>query len=232
MTVFELATRVPLLVAAPWLQSSHGQTTQAIVELVDIMPTVAELVNVPLPEREPVPLDGTSFAAVVGAQNASALPATVVKEYALSQHARCWKDTHPGKCGTTLAFIVEGSKSSSLPPPPPPSSSRSTSVGGDGPHDIANMCDCHFIEAADIDFMGLSIRVPEWRYTHWYAWNGTALRVDWNASVATELYAHHGDMGNDFDSFENVNVVSDAVNRDVVHSLQIQLERAFGRQQE
>ena len=35
-TLFEVGTRVPLIIAAPHLPASHGQTTLHITELVDV----------------------------------------------------------------------------------------------------------------------------------------------------------------------------------------------------
>ena len=37
---FELTLRVPLLIAAPHLPSSHGKSTTGLVDLVDIYPTL------------------------------------------------------------------------------------------------------------------------------------------------------------------------------------------------
>lgn len=207
MTVFELAARVPLIVHAPWLPQSQGRTTQAIVELVDLYPTVAELAGLQPPEDK-VPLGGRSFAAVLRASDPERLNSTTVKPYAMSQHARCWKDTHAGKCGTTL--LAAGA-----------------AVGGDGPHDIHNMCDCHFIESQDIDFMGLSIRVPSWRYVEWFPWDGQQLQVRWDTTLGVELYAHAGDVGDSFDQYENENVASDPANSQVVDTLATTLRVAF-----
>ncbi len=55
--LYEGATRVPLIVAAPDMRAA-GQCTAALVELVDMYPTLAELAGLPLPEG----LEGTSFA--------------------------------------------------------------------------------------------------------------------------------------------------------------------------
>ncbi|MFM2169825.1 MAG: hypothetical protein RI957_54 [Verrucomicrobiota bacterium] len=57
-TNYEQATRIPLLVAAPGAKAVHSQ---ALVETVDVYPTLADLAG--LAEREG--LDGKSFAAVV-----------------------------------------------------------------------------------------------------------------------------------------------------------------------
>jgi len=55
-TNFEEATRAPLLLAVPG-QKTAGQKTDALVEFVDLYPTLAELCGLPLPEG----LEGTSF---------------------------------------------------------------------------------------------------------------------------------------------------------------------------
>ncbi len=54
--LYELSTRVPMIVKLPGEQSNHEVNT--IVELVDIYPTLCELTNLPLPEH----LQGKSFA--------------------------------------------------------------------------------------------------------------------------------------------------------------------------
>src|SRR5690606_39519203 len=57
---FELDTRVPLIIATP-KQKTGGSRTDAIVELVDIYPTLSELAGIPLPEG----LDGESLLPVL-----------------------------------------------------------------------------------------------------------------------------------------------------------------------
>ena len=57
MTNFELGTRVPLIVSAPKLANA-GQRTRALVELVDLYPTLAQLCGL----TRPAHLEGTSFA--------------------------------------------------------------------------------------------------------------------------------------------------------------------------
>ena len=56
-TNVELDTRVPMLIVAPG-EHPRGVTTKALVELVDIYPTLCELAEVSLPEH----LEGTSLA--------------------------------------------------------------------------------------------------------------------------------------------------------------------------
>ena len=56
-TDFEVATRVPLIVCDP-RAAVHGQGTKALVEYVDIYPTICDLAGLPIPPQLP----GRSFA--------------------------------------------------------------------------------------------------------------------------------------------------------------------------
>ena len=57
-TNYEVATRVPLMIWTPDMpRQTRGRTTDALVELVDIYPTLCELTGVPLPSH----LEGRSF---------------------------------------------------------------------------------------------------------------------------------------------------------------------------
>ena len=56
-TNYEQAARIPLMIAMP---GGSGSVSQALVETVDIFPTLAELAGLPLPEG----LDGKSFASL------------------------------------------------------------------------------------------------------------------------------------------------------------------------
>ncbi len=56
-TNYELDARVPLILSVPG-QKAAGQKSKALVEFVDIYPTLAEVCGLPLPEG----LEGTSFA--------------------------------------------------------------------------------------------------------------------------------------------------------------------------
>ena len=83
-TNFESVARVPFLIKAPWLKDAPARAG-AIIELVDIMPTIVELAGLKLPPNET--LDGVSLVPLLTtpgmANNASAL-----KEYAFSQYPR------------------------------------------------------------------------------------------------------------------------------------------------
>jgi iduronate 2-sulfatase len=61
-TNFEAATRVPLIIRAPWLSSGSQRVrrrSSELVELVDLLPTIAELASVSLPPDET--FDGVSL---------------------------------------------------------------------------------------------------------------------------------------------------------------------------
>lgn len=57
-TNYEIATRVPLMIWTPDMpKGSQGKTTDALVELVDMYPTLAELAGLEIPKH----VEGTSF---------------------------------------------------------------------------------------------------------------------------------------------------------------------------
>jgi arylsulfatase A-like enzyme len=64
-TNFELATRVPLLVSLP-SSPLNGKSTDGLVELVDLFPTLATLCGLPLPEH----LEGKDFGRLLFEPNA------------------------------------------------------------------------------------------------------------------------------------------------------------------
>ena len=58
-TNYEIATRVPLIIWTPDMaKENRGKTSDALVELVDMYPTLCDLANIPLPGH----LEGQSFA--------------------------------------------------------------------------------------------------------------------------------------------------------------------------
>jgi iduronate 2-sulfatase len=58
-SLFENSVRIPLLISAPGFEKSAGQQSDALVELVDLYPTIAELAG--LSEKTPSNLDGMSL---------------------------------------------------------------------------------------------------------------------------------------------------------------------------
>jgi iduronate 2-sulfatase len=73
-TNYEIGTRVPLIVWTPDMKA-NGKATDALVELVDIFPTLCELAGIPQADH----LDGSSFAPLLDKPNRS------WKELAISQ---------------------------------------------------------------------------------------------------------------------------------------------------
>ena len=103
MSIFEAATRVPLLVRTPWLPQSAGLVSDAVVELVSLYRTLADLAGLTAVEAS---VQGYSFAGVLrsggtaesvatpsGGRSASDGPAEPGLGYALSQMTRCAKPT-------------------------------------------------------------------------------------------------------------------------------------------
>ena len=81
---------MPLLIRAPWLDGGGGSRTDAIVEIVSVMPTLIELAGLP-PSTEQ--LGGSSFAAIVaaagGTERGTPPPALAEPRYAFTTFPRC-----------------------------------------------------------------------------------------------------------------------------------------------
>merc|ERR1712232_927937 len=84
---------------------------------------------------------------------------------------------------------------------------------------------CTGTASTDFDAMGLSIRTLQWRYTLWLKWNGKTLAPEWNAdTVGEELYDHDGDLGDETDKFETVNLATSSAHAAVKEQLRRQLK--------
>lgn len=82
VTVRELDAWIPLLVAAP---GKDPESTMAIVESIDLFPTLSDLCGLPAPER----IDGKSFVSLFDA------PKTPFRSAALTQVSRPWQTKDP-----------------------------------------------------------------------------------------------------------------------------------------
>ena len=60
--VFENQVHVPMMVRVPWLPHTHGRTTDAVVEVVDMMPSLLDLAGILPQALATESLDGDSFA--------------------------------------------------------------------------------------------------------------------------------------------------------------------------
>ncbi len=110
-TNFELDTKVPLLIRTPNL-AHPGLATTALVEMVDLYPTLGDLAGLNLP----TPLDGRSFTTLFGPHNgprqesreATSKPAESLdkfhyhRDFVLSQFNRPWKSTTPEVMGYSI----------------------------------------------------------------------------------------------------------------------------------
>ena len=85
-TLWEAATRVPMVLAVPWLPQSHGRRTAALVELVDVYPTLIDLAGVAPPANDSFPLAGTSLVPLL---LDPALPHLPNRTVARSTYPRC-----------------------------------------------------------------------------------------------------------------------------------------------
>ena len=239
-TVFELSLRIPFMIRLP--RAAGGSptppgTTRVFAENIDIYRTLADLAGVPDVEEG---VDGVSLAPLLrygsgdegGLKEGTGVAAAAVaalrseKTAAFAQHARCLRDPAHGYSPID-------------------------------PYTTADSCTVTPRE--NLDWMGYSIRTDDWRYTAWVGWNGTSLTPHWDVVNATELYVHTveeygagGDEGEgggeggeggggegtrggsgpsdqDFDAWENVNVVNKPGHAAVVTALHGQLQAHFDR---
>lgn len=86
-TNFESVARIPLLIRAPWIKNPPARC-DALVELVDIMPTIIELAGFENPPDETI--DGVSVLPLMSSPSSAA-----TKEYVFSQYPRIAR--HPDK---------------------------------------------------------------------------------------------------------------------------------------
>ncbi|TMM53415.1 sulfatase [Maribacter algarum] len=99
-TNYEIATRVPLLIWTPDMpKGSRGKKTDALVELVDMYPTLTELVGLELPEH----LEGQSFVPLLGNPDKawkkavfSQFPSPALREWAANPLTAEMRETYFG----------------------------------------------------------------------------------------------------------------------------------------
>jgi len=198
---FETTTRVPLMVSVPWMSATHfGQRTDAVVELIDIMPTLLALANVSSADAQCI--QGNDLTPLIANPNANAaavadpfgglLDATGTAPSSLPAAQQSWALSQYPRCQLT----------------------------GANPWNNP----CSQLGAGQFSYMGYTLRTARWRYTEWRVWLGLA--ADWSDAGlnSTELYDHQGDDGSDYDAFENLNVAW--ANPDVVSRLALALRLA------
>ena len=82
----EFATRVPLVIRAPWVAGAAGRCVAALVETVDVYPTLAELAGAPV--APDAGLDGDSLAPLLAGRRATRR-LRAGRDFALSVYPRC-----------------------------------------------------------------------------------------------------------------------------------------------
>ena len=75
-TVFERALRSPLIIRAPGRITRPGRSSKAVVETLDIYPTLVEMCRLRV-RRTQFPLDGTSLGPILSGQSESVRKAAV-----------------------------------------------------------------------------------------------------------------------------------------------------------
>lgn len=84
---------------------------------------------------------------------------------------------------------------------------------------------CNNVPKSQFDFMGYTVRTPQWRYTLWLVWDNATLSPQWDGPSAEELYNHTSDDSASFDLWENVNLATE--NPAIVQTLKTQLLTFF-----
>jgi len=97
-TNYEIATRVPLIVSTPGMKA-RGKSSQALVELLDLYPTLCDLAGIP----EPGHLEGRSFAPLLDdptipwkSAAISQFPSPALREWAANPLSREMRETFFG----------------------------------------------------------------------------------------------------------------------------------------
>ncbi len=200
-SVFDIATRVPLLISAPGLttnpQASHktkpanqntahhdtltnqkegkeltgpvykkasAYRTDAMVELVDLFPTLSELAGLTVP---PTCKAGESTIQTLCTEGLSATPLI----YNLTSH-----NITRWKYATYSQY---------------PRPSIHPQKNSDQP------------KLADIRYMGYSMRTKHYRFTEWVGYDPVTFTADWRNVVAGELYNHVTDPREDHNLYNN-----------------------------
>ncbi|WP_075344064.1 sulfatase [Tenacibaculum agarivorans] len=99
-TNYEISTRVPLIISTPEMSTQiRGKKTDALVELVDMYPTLAELAGLPLPKH----LEGQSFKPLLDQPTKqwktaafSQFPSPALREWAANPLSKGMRETYFG----------------------------------------------------------------------------------------------------------------------------------------
>ena len=176
MSVFDVATRIPLLISAPWLPSTHGATAHGFAEAVDIFQTLAELAGIPVPPSEK-------------AQGKSLVPLIKdpahgrVHTAALSQFPRCWQNAS----GPVQRVGDENNNTNSV-------------------ENMADCHWASHAEIAFMGYSMRTDTPFPLRYTEWVRWNGTRPIWDDVYAVELYNHSGDTGAAFETDAYENVNI--------------------------
>jgi hypothetical protein len=224
-TNWELDARIPLIIHAPHKPHTWGtRQSTALVEHVDLYPTISELAGIAVPGKagNTEGIEGDSYAALFD-----------MEHYAHyndgTYHYRDGSGSGSGGGGGGGSLAASSSEQQQrrrrreqeeeealLVAAAPQFAAAYTQYPrcnkGSMPIDILNNSRCASVKKADFKYMGYSVRTPTWRYTEFAEWNGLKLCPVWNASVPcaySELYDHTGDDGYGLHVFDDFEVSDD-----------------------
>ncbi|GBG31522.1 Iduronate 2-sulfatase [Hondaea fermentalgiana] len=183
---YELVTHVPLWIHDPRATATDALTynRRGFMSLIDLYPTIADLAGIPLSVSE---YEDYSIQGVSRAANYFRSEISATTTEVLQQVASA--EGHSFGYPVDAAFTVQ---------PACFDSSGDTSV-----------CDT----VLEFDYMGLSVRTENFRYTEWWPWDDSSASIDFSDGLPDgkqELYDHRTD------SFELVNLASNSSYSDIV----------------
>lgn len=186
------------MVHVPWLTQSHGRHTAGLTELVDVYPTLLDLLGLSHPTSDTFALEGRSLRPLLEQPNLRLLPE---RDFALSTYPRCPRVGEP-------IPTAEGART------------------------VWNTECIHDTERSSFPYMGYTIRVDNYRYTEFVAWNGSSLAPIWTEVLSRELYNHTLDIPGTaaweaVDDFEAINCAA-AAPKALLAQLASKLRDAFG----
>lgn len=240
-TLFDEATRVPLIIAHP-LSPFKGQHYKEPVELVDVFPTLFDLTNAPINRKT---LLGAGLdahkkgsdhqAKLVQPGGKSLAPVVLGRGFSLQPWSLTSREKHQGgaHAGGGAGSLQEGGESGEMPTLAHTfglSQTWKCSVKAMSHLDVRNFahmrrqklwydCDINNRTESETSIMGYSMRTSSWRYTAWVHWDRSYLFPRWDQPLfAEELYDHRGEKLGSLTHYETQNLAKSKDFTDVLAS--------------
>ena len=163
-SLYEVDTRVPLIVRDPSIPQSRSRKSELLIELVDLYPSIIDLAGLPQDDILREAYEGRSFKTIL--QNRKMNTETWGRAVAVSMLAKC------------------GGNGPLTSPSPPFLCKRRSNVWFEN----------HGFGIQENDpppLIGFAARSERWRYVAWMRHNNSLDAVDWSAPpYAQELYYH------------------------------------------